>query len=55
MASNVYGNGLNSTAGANTVVHYYDRMGINAANATNIYGQWADVKSMPTNMGLTHV
>ena len=51
MASNVYGNGLNSTAGANTVVHYYDRMGIKAANATNIYGQWADVKSMPTNMG----
>lgn len=51
--SNVYGNGLNSTAGANTVVHYYDRMGIKAANATNIYGQWADVKSMPTNMGKT--
>ena len=53
MASNVYGTGLNSTAGANTVVHYYDRMGIKAATAINIYGQWADVKSMPTNMGKT--
>lgn len=52
-ASNVYGNGINSTAGENTVVHYYDRMGIKSANATNIYGQWADVKSMPTNMGKT--
>lgn len=53
MATNVYGNGANSTAGANTIVHYYDRAGIKAANRTNVYGQWADRKSMPTKMGKT--
>ena len=53
MATNVYGNGVNSTAGENTVVHYYDRAGIKAANRVNVYGQWADKKSMPTKMGKT--
>lgn len=53
MASNVYGNGANSTAGANTIVHYYDRAGVKAANRTSVYGQWADRKSMPTKMGKT--
>ena len=53
MATNIYGNGLNSTAGANTVVHYYDRAGIKAANAVNIYGQFASRKDMPTKMGKT--
>jgi len=53
MATNVYGNGANSTAGANTIVHYYDRAGIKAANRTNVYGQWADRKSMPVKMGKT--
>lgn len=53
MASNVYGNGANSTAGANTIVHYYDRAGVKAANRANVYGQWADRKSMPTRMGKT--
>jgi N4-gp56 family major capsid protein len=53
MATNVYGNGANSTAGANTIVHYYDRAGIKAANRTNIYGQFADRKSMPKKMGKT--
>ena len=53
MATNVYGTGLNSTAGANTIVHYYDRAGIKAANRVNVYGQWADRKSMPTKMGKT--
>ena len=53
MATNVYGTGLNSTAGANTIVHYYDRAGIKAANRTNVYGQFADRKSMPTKMGKT--
>ena len=53
MANNVYGNGTNSTAGANTVTHFYDRAGIKAANRTNVYGQFADRKSMPTKMGKT--
>ena len=53
MATNIYGNGLNSTAGANTVVHYYDRAGIKAANRTNIYGQFVSRKDMPTKMGKT--
>jgi N4-gp56 family major capsid protein len=54
MATNIYGNGTNTaTAGANTVVHYYDKAGVKAANAVNVYGQWADRKSMPLNMGKT--
>jgi N4-gp56 family major capsid protein len=53
MATNVYGNGANSTAGANTIVHYYDRAGVKAANRVNIYGQFADRKSMPKKMGKT--
>ena len=51
--SNVYGNGANSTAGANTIVHFYDRAGIKAANRVNVYGQFADRKSMPKKMGKT--
>ena len=53
MATNVYGNGVNSTAGENTIVHYYDRAGIKAANRVNLYGQFADRKSMPKKMGKT--
>jgi len=53
MATNVYGNGVNSTAGANTIVHYYDRAGVKAANRVNVYGQFADRKSMPKKMGKT--
>ncbi len=53
MATNVYGNGVNSTAGENTIVHFYDRAGIKAANRTNVYGQFADRKSMPRKMGKT--
>ena len=53
MATNVYGNGLNSTAGANTIVHYYDRAGIKAANRVNVYGQFVSRKDMPTKMGKT--
>ena len=54
MATNIYGNGTNSTAGANTITHFYDRAGIKAANRTNVYGQFADRKSMPTKMGKTY-
>jgi len=54
MATNVYGNGTTTaTAGANTIVHYYDRAGINAANRVNVYGQFADRKSMPQKYGKT--
>ena len=54
MASNIYGNGTTTaTAGANTIVHYYDRAGIKAANRVNVYSQWADKKSMPTKFGKT--
>ena len=51
--TNVYGNGLNSTAGANTIVHFYDRAGIKAANRINTYGQFASKKEMPTKFGKT--
>lgn len=54
MPTNVYGNGANSTAGANTVVHFYDKAGVKAANEMNVYGQWADRKSMPLKMGKTY-
>ena len=53
MATQVYGNGTNSSQGANTVTHYYDRAGIKAANRVNIYGQFASKKDMPKNMGKT--
>lgn len=53
MATNVYGNGTNSTAGANSYVHYYDRAGVEAATEVNVYGQFADRKSMPTKYGKT--
>lgn len=51
--SHVYGNGTNSTSGANTVIHFYDRAGVKAANRVNVYGQFADRKSMPKKMGKT--
>lgn len=51
--TNVYGTGSNSTAGANTIVHYYDKAGVKAANEINVYAQWADRKEMPLNMGKT--
>lgn len=51
--TNVYGNGSNSTAGANTIVHFYDRAGIKAANRVNVYGQFSDRKSMPKKYGKT--
>ena len=54
MATNVYGNGTTTaTAGANTIVHYYDRAGVNAANRVNVYQQFADRRSMPQKYGKT--
>lgn len=50
----IYGNGTTTaTSGANTVVHYYDRAGINSANRVNVYQQFADRKSMPQKYGKT--
>lgn len=55
MANNFYGvvDGSTNTAGQQTVVHYYDRAGIKAANRVNVYAQWADRRSMPTKYGKT--
>lgn len=53
MSSNQYNAGTDSTQGANTIVHFYDRAGIKAANRVNLYGQFADRKSMPQKMGKT--
>ncbi len=52
---NIYGDGTTTaTAGANTIVHYYDKAGVKAANEINVYAQFADRKSMPLNMGKTY-
>ena len=51
--TNVYGNGVNSTAGQNTIVHFYDRAGIKAANRVNTYGQFVSRREMPTKFGKT--
>lgn len=53
MSSNQYNAGTDSTQGANTVTHFYDRAGVKAANRVNLYGQFADRKSMPKKMGKT--
>lgn len=53
MAKNIYGNGTNSSHGANTITHYYDRAGIEASNAQNVYGQFVSRKHMPKKYGKT--
>jgi N4-gp56 family major capsid protein len=53
MVQHVYGNGTNSTSGANTITHFYDRAGIKAANRVNVFQQFADKKSMPNKYGKT--
>jgi len=55
MATNIYGNGTTTaTAGANTIIHYYDKAGVKAANSVAIYAQFADRRSMPLHMGKTY-
>jgi len=54
MADNIYGVGGASTHGQSTIVHYYDKAGVKAANATAVYAQWADRRSMPLKMGKTY-
>lgn len=53
MTQHRYGDGNNSTSGANTIVHFYDRAGIKAANRVNVFQQFADRRSMPTKHGKT--
>jgi N4-gp56 family major capsid protein len=55
MVDNVYGDasGL-SSHGQNTIVHYYDKAGVKAANAMAVYAQWADRRSMPLKKGKTY-
>lgn len=55
MVSNVYSRADgNSTQGQNTIVHYYDKAGVKAANAVSVYAQFADRRSMPQKMGTTY-
>ena len=58
MVTNVYGTTDratgDSTHGQNTVVHYYDKAGVKAANSVSLYAQFADRRSMPLNMGTTY-
>ena len=54
MATNVYGNGTNSTAGANSYTHMYDRAGIKSAGMHNVYGQYADRRSLKKGQGKTY-
>ena len=53
MTTHVYGDGINSTSGENTIRHFYDRAGIKAANRVNVFQQFADRRSMPQKYGKT--
>lgn len=53
MTTHVYGNGINSTSGANTITHFYDRAGIKAANRVNTFQQFASRREMPQKQGKT--
>lgn len=58
MPDNIYGTTDratgDSTHGQNTVIHYYDKAGVKAANAIAVYAQFADRRSMPLKMGTTY-
>lgn len=55
MVDNVYGDATgNSSHGQNTIIHYYDKAGVKAANAISVYAQWADRRSMPLKKGKTY-
>jgi N4-gp56 family major capsid protein len=57
MATQVYNDGTNvgggtaASVGNNTKVHFYDIAGIKSATEVNIYGQFADKRSMPRQTG----
>ena len=51
----IYGDGTTTaTSGANTITHFYDRMGIKAATDENIFAQVASRRNMPTKYGKTY-
>jgi N4-gp56 family major capsid protein len=50
-----YRKGSDSTHGENIYLKYYDRAGIEAANAKNIYQQFASKREMPTKYGKEYV
>lgn len=58
MVTNVYGTTDratgDSTQGQNTIIHYYDKAGVKAANAIAVYAQFSDRRSMPMKMGTTY-
>lgn len=55
MPTNIYSRADgNSTHGQNTIVHYYDKAGVKAANAIAVYAQFSDRENMPLKMGLTY-
>ena len=58
MVDNIYGTTDratgDSTHGQNTIIHYYDKAGVKAANAISVYAQFADRRSMPLKMGTTY-
>ena len=55
MTQQVYGDASgNSSHGQNTIIHYYDKAGVKAANAISVYAQFADRRSMPLKMGKTY-
>ena len=49
-----YNSGTDATSGANTITHFYDRMGIKAAIDENIFYQVADRRNMPKRYGKTY-
>lgn len=55
MTQQVYGDATgNSSHGQNTIIHYYDKAGVKAANAIAVYAQFADRRSMPLKVGKTY-
>ena len=50
-----YKAGKDSTHGENIYLQYYDRAGIEAANAINVYQQFASKREMPTKYGKEYV
>ena len=50
-----YKQGTDSTHGENVYTKYYDRAGIEAANAVNVYQQFASKREMPTKYGKEYV
>lgn len=55
MATQIYGDASGASShGQNTKIHYYDKAGVDAANAVAVYTQFADRRSMPLKCGKTY-